>query len=208
MPRNPAPAPSPASTARRVDRGVTATSRDGEGRGEYTNERHVTNQRGECTKRTKRTKRHTPHHSTCHHVCEPLLAGGVTGATDTTRAERTETNATRATTKQTQRRPNERKQTQRRPNERKQTQRRPNERKQTQRRPNERKWNGTPHPCPQPPSHYMRGGYFFVSSSLSTLKHDAHAHPPSRKTRGRVSSLIVVGTSIMKYIYLITVHFT
>jgi hypothetical protein len=100
---NPAPAPSPAShCSRGGSRVLMATSRDGEGRGGHTNERHggYTNERhGGCTNERHVTNTNpAPTPSTCHHACEPLLTGWVTGATNATRAERTKPNEMNETT--------------------------------------------------------------------------------------------------------------
>jgi hypothetical protein len=86
---NPAPTPSPASHCSWGGSWVlTATSRDGEGRGGYTNKCHG----GYMNKHHVTNTNPAPTPSTCHHTCEPLLTGWVTGATNATRAERTKPN--------------------------------------------------------------------------------------------------------------------
>jgi hypothetical protein len=92
---NPAPAPSPAShCSRGGSRVLMATSCDGEGRGGHMNKHHG----GYMNKHHVTNTNPAPTPSTCHHACEPLLTGWVTGATNTTRAERTKLNKTNKTT--------------------------------------------------------------------------------------------------------------
>jgi hypothetical protein len=132
---NPAPAPSPAShCSQGGSRVLTATSRDGEGRGGYTNERHVTNATGaECTK-TNETNETT--HPPLQHLPPRLRAtarrvGNRCYGYEEGRTYGDERNEGRT-----------------------------NENERNEGRTNE---NGTePHtPGPQPPSHVMRGRLFF-----------------------------------------------
>jgi sRNA-binding protein len=129
-------------------------------------------------KQTKQTKQHTPHHSTCYHVCSPLLAWWVTGAMDTMRAEHTKMNATRA--KQTKMNATRAKQMKMNATSAERT-------KMNATKAERMKMERNPSPlAPNLPCIACEGGYFFVSSSLSMETTNVHAHPPSHKTRGRV----------------------
>jgi hypothetical protein len=170
---NPAPAPSPAShCSRGGSRVLTATSRDGEGRGGYTSERHVTNATGaECTK-TNETTHPPPQYlpprlrATARRVGNRCY--GYDEGPECTK--RNETNET--THPPLQHLPPRLRATARRVGNRcygyeegrtygdERNEGRTNENERNEGRTNE---NGTePHtPGPQPPSHVMRGRLFF-----------------------------------------------